>query len=118
MQLEHTNNNYTNIRSHRHTISKETRQKTTKEAISSVTLNHTATISINFLPLCAFLTRKRTKQYTKPGSRKYLSEGGSIDLGIRENDFVVDVLNRHRRRRHRVQLLNDVEDQIELSEEE
>lgn len=43
-----------------------------------------------------------------------LRDGGSIDLGIRENDFVFDVLNHHRRRRHRVQELNDIEDEIEV----
>lgn len=46
--------------------------------------------------------------------KAHLRNGGSIDLCIMENEFVVDVFNRHRRRRHRVQALNEVEDEIEV----
>ena len=45
--------------------------------------------------------------------KTYLRDGGSIDLGIIDNECVFDVLNHHRRRRHRVQSLNEIEDEIE-----
>lgn len=45
--------------------------------------------------------------------KTYLRDGGSIDLGIMDNECVFDVLNHHRRRRHRVQSLNEIEDEIE-----
>lgn len=43
----------------------------------------------------------------------WLREGGSIALGILENELVEDVLNRHRRRKHRIQFLNEVENEID-----
>lgn len=42
-----------------------------------------------------------------------LSEGGSIALGIMENEMMEDVLLRHRKRRHRIQILNEAENKIE-----
>lgn len=43
----------------------------------------------------------------------YLRSGGNIDLGIRENVCMADVFAQHRRRRHRAQILNQIEDEIE-----
>lgn len=34
-------------------------------------------------------------------------------MGITKDEYVVDMLNHHRRRRHKVQILNKVEDEIE-----
>lgn len=45
--------------------------------------------------------------------KNHLRDGGSIVMGVRENDYVVDVLNCRRRRRHKMQLLNNVEEEIE-----
>ncbi|XP_048626841.1 uncharacterized protein LOC125594835 [Brassica napus] len=42
-----------------------------------------------------------------------LNEGGSIALGIMENEMMEDVLLRHRKRRHRIQILNEAENKIE-----
>ncbi|XP_024014349.1 uncharacterized protein LOC112088339 [Eutrema salsugineum] len=42
-----------------------------------------------------------------------MGQRGCIDLGIRENTTVEMVLKHHRRRRHRVGILNQVEDEIE-----
>ena len=39
---------------------------------------------------------------------------GCIDLGIMKNETVAEVISHHRRRRHRVQRLNDIEDEIEV----
>lgn len=43
-----------------------------------------------------------------------LGEGRLIDLGIADNATVAEVLISHRRRRHRVDVLNEVEVEIEL----
>lgn len=45
--------------------------------------------------------------------RGLLNNGGSIALGIREHDLVGDVLTSHRRKRHRFQVLNEVENEID-----
>lgn len=42
-----------------------------------------------------------------------LRDGGSIALGIEEHDLVGDVLTSHRRKRHRFQILNEVENEID-----
>lgn len=44
-----------------------------------------------------------------------LGSRGIIDMGIAEHDTVSKVMNSHRRRRHRVDILNQVENQIELA---
>ncbi|KAF8081619.1 hypothetical protein N665_0874s0013 [Sinapis alba] len=42
-----------------------------------------------------------------------LGDRGIISLGIADNAKMADVLSNHRRRRHRVSVLNDVEDEID-----
>lgn len=52
--------------------------------------------------------------WSKPGCLKdVLGDRGLSDLGIADNAMVADVLGNHRRRRYKVRILNDVEDEIE-----
>ena len=44
--------------------------------------------------------------------KEVIGDRGIIALGIAENAVMADVLSNHRRRRHRVSILNDVEDEI------
>ena len=43
-----------------------------------------------------------------------LGEGGKLSLGITENTHVDEVMLKHRRRRHRLRILNEVEDEVEI----
>ncbi|XP_013589034.1 PREDICTED: uncharacterized protein LOC106297312 [Brassica oleracea var. oleracea] len=45
--------------------------------------------------------------------KDFLGDGGTLSLGITDNSLVADVMLRHRRRRHRLSILNDVEEEIE-----
>lgn len=45
--------------------------------------------------------------------QEVLGDRGCIALGISANAMVADVLGNHGRRRHRVSILNEVEDEIE-----
>lgn len=42
-----------------------------------------------------------------------LGDRGTIYLGIMDNALVVDVLASHRRRRHRLRIFNEIEDEID-----
>lgn len=45
--------------------------------------------------------------------KELLGDRGSIRLGITENTLVGEVLSNHRRRRHMLRILNEVEDEID-----
>lgn len=53
------------------------------------------------------------EKWSKLGCLKdLLGDRGTIVLGIADNAVVSDVLSNHRRRNHRVSLLNDIENEL------
>ncbi|XP_013614124.1 PREDICTED: uncharacterized protein LOC106320308 [Brassica oleracea var. oleracea] len=50
---------------------------------------------------------------SRPTQTEVIGDRGIIALGIAENAVMADVLANHRRRRHRVSILNDIEDEID-----
>ena len=45
--------------------------------------------------------------------KEVMGDRGFISMGIENTTTVVDVLRNHRRRRHRVRILNEIEDEID-----